>query len=203
MPGNRSENFMKYRKLTEKEFREAPSEISKYRHLVAKYCMAEDGTALCGVDVASQGDPIVPWAMSFDLPVDEFNHYCSNHPAKGPIHLRGHADKLPFDNECLDFLASSHLLEDYLDWEPVVREWLRVLRPNGYLIILVPDKELWAKAIENGQSPNCSHKREPKLGDLSELATKLELQIIEERLTDQHPGDYSILGVFRKVKGGW
>jgi len=194
---------MPYRKLTAKQFKEAPSETAKYRNLTAKYCYADKDMPGCGVDIASQGDVVVPWAISFDLPVEEFNFYCSNHPAKGPIHLRGHADKLPFENETLNFVYSSHLLEDYLDWEPVIREWLRVLRPNGYLIILIPDKELWGAAIKAGQSPNCSHRHEGRVGELSELATKLGLEIIEDRLTDQHPGDYSILGVFRKIKGGW
>jgi SAM-dependent methyltransferase len=192
-----------FRKLTEKEFKEAPSEIAKYRSLVVKYLLRDDGLPACVLDIATQGDPACPWSIGFDLPVDEFNYYCSNHPAKGPIQMRGHADKLPFENESFESLISSHLLEDYLDWEPVVREWLRVLRPNGYLIILIPDKELWEKAIEAGQNPNCSHRHEGKVGELSELATRLGLEIIEDRLTDQHPGDYSILGVFRKIKGGW
>jgi len=73
-----------------------------------------------------------------------------------------------------------------------------VLRPNGYLIVLVPEKELWAAAIAAGQSPNCSHKHEGRVGELSEYAPALGLSVIEDRLTDQFPGDYSILAVFQK-----
>lgn len=175
----------------------ASSETAKYRHLTAGYCMP-NGMPSCGVDIASQGAPIVPWAIQFDLPQEEFAVYCSNHPAKGPIQLRGHADKLPFDNESLDFVYSSHLLEDYLDWEPVLREWTRVLRPNGFLIVLIPDKDLWAKAIAAGQSPNCSHKHEGAVGELSTYAPALGLKVIEDRLTEQFPGDYTILAVFQK-----
>ena len=189
---------MTFEKPQDEQFKNPPSETFKYRHVTAKYCFNEDGNPGCGVDVASQGDRVVPWAISFDLPTKEFDYYCSNHPAKGPIHLRGHATSLPFEDSTLDFLYSSHLLEDYLDWEPPVKEWVRVVRPGGYVIILIPDKELWAKAIENGQPPNCAHKHEGKVGELTELGKKLGLEVVEDRLTDQYPGDYSILAVFRK-----
>lgn len=179
------------------------SETAKYRHLVEKYCYTDDGVPGAGVDVASQGDRVVPWAMSFDLPEADFSAYCGGHPPKGVIHLRGQATNLPFCNESLDFLYSSHLLEDYLEWEPVVREWLRVLRPNGYLIILIPDKTRWAAAIEKGQSPNCSHRHEGEVGELRTLGEKLGLQVVREGLTDLFEGDYTILAVFRKINGGW
>jgi len=190
---------MTFDKPTEEKLHNPVSETSRYRHLTAKYCFTEDGNPGCGVDVASQGDRVVPWAMSFDLPVEEFAFYCSNHPAKGPIHLRGHADSLPFDSESLDFVYSSHLLEDYLDWEPPVREWARVVRKGGHVIILIPDKELWGKAITNGQPPNCAHKHEGSVGELTALGQKLGLEVVEDRLTEQYVGDYSILGVFKKL----
>ncbi len=193
---------MTFKKPSPEELAIASSETAKYRHLTAQYCQ-QNGQPVCGVDIASQGDPVVPWAVQLDLPVEEFNIYCSNEPAKGPIHLRGHAEKLPFENESLDFVYSSHLLEDYEDWIPVLSEWVRVLRPNGYLIILIPDKTLWAKALEKGQTPNCAHKHEGEAGELTGYAEKFGLEVIEDRLTEQFPGDYTIMGVFRKINGGW
>lgn len=171
----------------------AMSETAKYRHLTARYCQG------CGVDVASQGDRVVPWAMSFDLPPAEFAIYCSNHPPKGPIHLRGHATALPFDSGSLDFVYSSHLLEDYLDWEPVLKEWVRVLRPGGTLIILVPDKKLWNEAIAKGQPPNCSHKHESYAGELSTYAERIGVTVVKDELTAQFEGDYSVLFVATKL----
>lgn len=168
------------------------SETAKYRHLTAKYCKG------CGVDIASQGDAVVPWAISFDLPVDEFNVYCSNQPPKGPIHLRGHADKLPFETGSLDFVYSSHLLEDYEKWDEVLFEWARVIKPGGHLIILVPDKELWAQALGKGQTPNCSHKHESHAGELTPYGEWLGFEVLEDRLTQQFPGDYTVMFVGRK-----
>jgi SAM-dependent methyltransferase len=172
------------------------SETSKYRHLTMKYC---DG---CGVDVASQGDPVVPWAMNFDLPQAEFDHYNSNHPPRGPIQLRGHGDKLPFEDNSLDFVYSSHLLEDYPDWTPILKEWVRVIKPGGMLVILIPDRELWLAALANGQPPNDAHRHEGKVGELSTYAHDLGLRVIEDRLTNCFLGDYSILFVATKMVDG-
>lgn len=185
--------------MTKEQFRNANSETEKYREQTVKYCYRSDGQPGCGADIASQGASVVPWAINFDLPLAEFNYYCSNHPAKGPIQLRGHADKLPFDSGSLDFLYASHLLEDYLSWTPILMEWVRVLKPGGKLIILVPDKKLWNEAIANGQPPNCAHTHESRVGELSEYATAIGVKVIEDRLTNVVEGDYSILFVAEKL----
>jgi len=189
---------MTFEKPSLEELRQMCSETPKYRHLTARYCLLADGTPGCGVDIASQGCAVAPWAMGFDLPKDEFDHYCSNQPAKGPVQLRGHAEHLPFDDNSLDFVYSSHLLEDFLEWEPILTEWVRALKPGGHLIILVPDKELWAAALDRGQPPNCAHKHESRAGELTEYAAKLNLEVIEDRLTQEFEGDYTVLFVAKK-----
>ncbi len=137
------------------------SETAKYRHLTEKYCVG------CGLDVASQGDPVVPWAWQLDLPKAAFDHYNSGNEAHGPIQLRGYADKLPVGDASLGFLYSSHLLEDFADWTPCLKEWVRVIKPGGYLIVLIPDRERWVAACARGQVPNDAHRHEGKPGELS------------------------------------
>lgn len=177
------------------------SETSKYRSLTQKYCYRADGNPGCGVDLASQGDPVVPWAFGLDLPRDEFDRYCGGEPAKGPIQLRGTAEKLPFDSESLDFVYASHLLEDYTrdNWQRLFQEWSRVLKSGGYMIILVPERKLWARALSRGQCPNCAHAGpEPMVGDIAKCAFIVGLTLIEEKLTELFENDYSILGVLQK-----
>jgi len=179
------------------------SETSKYLLLTRPYCYTDPrvmDTPGCGIDIGSQGEPVVPWAMQVDLPYHEFAEYNDNHLPRGPIQIRTDARMLPFTSNSLDFVYSSHLLEDFLIWSPCLIEWTRVLKPGGYLIILIPDKELWAQAIANGQCPNCNHKHEGKVGELSQAILELQfpIDVIEDRLTACHPGDYSILFVGKK-----
>lgn len=189
-------SYLKFKKPTPEEFKAFSSETAKYRFLTAPYCQG------AGVDVASQGVPVVPWAISFDLPEAEFLRYSNGNPPKGPIHLRGHADRLPFESNSLDFVYSSHLLEDFFDPKPYLSEWSRVLAVGGNLVILVPDKDLWAEAIRNGQSPNCSHQHEYKPGELTAMFKKFygHFEIIEDRMTALVPEDYTIMFVAKKIR---
>ena len=112
--------------------------------------------------------------------------------------LEGHADSLPFVSNSLDFVYSSHLLEDFLTWMPILKEWVRTLKVGGYLVILVPDKELWAAALAKGQPPNCAHKHESEVGELTSYAPELNVEVLKDELTAQFDGDYSVLFVARK-----
>jgi len=49
------------------------------------------------------------------------------------------ARALPFEDNTVDELYSSHLLEHFGYEEPVLEEWHRVLRPGGKITIVVPD----------------------------------------------------------------
>lgn len=140
--------------------------------------------------------------MSFDLPEPEFSHYSSGQPPKGPIHLRGHADKLPFDSGSLDFVYSSHLLEDFLDPLPILSEWTRCVRIGGNLVILVPEKELWNAAIAKGQPPNCAHQHEYAVGELTTIFNRYfgHFDVIVDELTALTPEDYTIMFVAKRIR---
>lgn len=185
-----------YSKPTPEEFRVMGSETDKYRFLTAPFC------AGAGVDIASQGVPVVPWAISFDLPEAEFLHYSNGMQPKGPIHLRGHADRLPFESGSLDFVYSSHLLEDFSDPVPYLAEWTRMVKIGGYIVILVPDKVLWNAAIARGQPPNCSHRHEYHTGELTLIFQRVfgHFEVIRDSLTALTPEDYTIMFVAKRTR---
>ncbi|MBA2690435.1 MAG: class I SAM-dependent methyltransferase [Burkholderiales bacterium] len=61
------------------------------------------------------------------------------------------------DDETFDFVHSSHCLEHLRDPLEGLSNWLRILKPGGFLIGLVPDEDLY----EQGQFPstfNSDHK---------------------------------------------
>jgi SAM-dependent methyltransferase len=49
-----------------------------------------------------------------------------------------------------DFLSSSHCLEHLRDPAEALRNWLRVVKPGGYLVVEVPDEDLY----EQGHWPS-------------------------------------------------
>lgn len=173
--------------------KESPSESGKYLHLTQQYCKGN------GVDIGSQGWPVVPWAIQIELPEAEFAHYTSGKKLDQAGVFRGDGRALPFKDGVLDFVYASHVLEDFVDWEPILREWVRVLKPGGYLIILVPDKKLWNEAIKRGQPPNCAHTHESYAGELTTYTGRIGVRVLEDRLTALYPEDYSILFVGQKL----
>ncbi len=173
------------------------TEHTKWRSLVAPYLQGN------GAELATGGDPIVPGSIQFELPARDYAIYNSNQPLRGPVQWRS-ADAiwhLPFKDGVLDYLASSHLLEDFIDWAPLLREWVRVLRPGGRLVLCVPEKGRWAAALARGQNPNNAHRREPVLGEITLEVKKLKLPLerIEERFTEMPPGDYNLLWTATKL----
>lgn len=120
----------------------APSETAKCRSRLAKYCVGR------GCDLGAGNDLIVPWAITVDIKADACPQVLGD-----AMHLDWLAT-----NE-LDFVYSSHLLEDFADTETVLREWLRVLRKGGLLILFLPDEQIYHRHCRNtGQLYNCAHK---------------------------------------------
>lgn len=173
------------------------SETSKYRHLTAKYCMGY------GVDIGTGGyDPVVPHAISVELPAAEFDHYTGGRKSDFPIHLGCGALDLPFKDQSLDFVYSSHLIEDFFDWVPPIKEWTRVVKIGGYIVLLYPDKVLWNYAIECGQPPNNSHRHEGFVDEMTQFFARYfgHFEVIEDRLTALTPNDYSIIFAAKRVR---
>lgn len=53
-----------------------------------------------------------------------------------------------------DFVFSSHLLEHIEKWENALKEWWRVLKPGGHLLLYLPDEDEYPKVGEKGANPD-------------------------------------------------
>ena len=123
------------------------SETSKCRSRLAPFCIGY------GVDLGFGGDPITPAAIRVDLP-KPYGHYSDLSVQLGGDvrHLHWFADSV------LDFVYSSHALEDFEDTEGALKEWLRVLKPGGRLVIYCPDEQVYRKhCAATGQPYNQHH----------------------------------------------
>ncbi len=110
------------------------SETSRHRKLLAKFCVGY------GIDIGFGGDPITPTALRMDLP--------SPYTAVGrvAVQLGGDCRNLQWLRDgVLDYVYSSHVLEDFPESETssILREWTRVLRPGGRLVLLLPDQQIY------------------------------------------------------------
>ena len=127
------------------------SETAAARMTLSQFCTG------MGLDIGFGGSAITRSAICFDLPVP----YCPSLEGHRQ-HLRGDAAKLDFIcDDALDYVYSSHLIEDYYCDEliNVINEWRRVLVPGGALVLNSVDQEKFlAHCARTGQGINENHK---------------------------------------------
>jgi SAM-dependent methyltransferase len=61
--------------------------------------------------------------------------------------------------QSFDFVYSSHTLEHVMDAALALRNWYRAVKPGGFLILAVPDRDLYEKRIALPSQWNPDHKR--------------------------------------------
>jgi SAM-dependent methyltransferase len=101
---------------------------------------------LVGVEIgASAHNPFnLPHCINVDYTdsmntVFKWNEYkLCNEKAKVDIVADG--GHLPFKDNEYDYVISSHVIEHFFDPIAVLEEWMRVVRPGGYVFIIAPSK---------------------------------------------------------------
>ena len=139
--------FEPARRIARATRRRAPTQTSKCRADLAPFCVG------VGLDIGYGGDPITPSAICMDLP-QAYGQY-----GRAPQHIQGDARSLRwFADGALDYVYSSHVLEDFDDTSAVLDEWLRVIRPGGLLVLFLPDEPTYrAICRRTGKTPNVHH----------------------------------------------
>ena len=72
--------------------------------------------------------------------------------------VKAPATKIPLDDEFADLVYASHILEhlDYGNRSPsayvALKEWWRILKPGGTLMVVVPDLEVLCELYLNGET---------------------------------------------------
>jgi len=86
-----------------------------------RYCQGK------GIDIGYGGDPVTPTVRGWDIEDGDAHH------------MPGIADAT------YDFVYSSSSLEHMDNPEIAVRRWWQILKPGGFLIVSVPDRDLYEK----------------------------------------------------------
>lgn len=170
------------------------SETAKFRELLLPFCKGE------GIDIGFGGDPIKPEAITIDL--EKPYAYAGD----APQHLSGDASYLEwFQDESFDYVYSSHLLEDFQDKATILQEWLRVLKPNGHLVLLLPDEKRFREHCERSKMPYNSHHADPgfSIDALKSVLGRLRVEIVKEYPTlecKDEESNYNFAIIARKTE---
>lgn len=100
-------------------------------------------------------------------------------------------------SDSMNFVYSSHLLEHIAEWRAALREWWRVIRVGGYLVLYLPHEDLYPKVGETGANPD--HKwnvNEQKILDTMLAVGGWDCLRCERRNEEQ---EYSLFIVFKKL----
>jgi len=91
-----------------------------------------------GIDVGGGHDSLDQFVELFPLIKNVF------------VYDKAHGDAQKLDNvddAAFDFLFSSHCLEHLYDPVEAMRNWIRVVRSDGHLVICVPDEDLYEQGV--------------------------------------------------------
>ncbi|HWR01602.1 MAG TPA: methyltransferase domain-containing protein [Chlorobaculum sp.] len=91
-----------------------------------------------GIDIGAGGDPLAQYAELFPLMTS-----CRSWDIPdGDAELM---DGIP--EKSFDFVHSSHCLEHMRNVSNALENWVRILKPGGHLVCLVPDEDLYEQGV--------------------------------------------------------
>ncbi len=110
-------------------------------------------------------------------------------------------ERLPmFGSAAFDFVYSSHLLEHVQDYKSALKEWWRLIKPGGYLVLYLPHKEFYPNIGTKGANPDHKHDFMPQdIVDAMMAVGGWDLVRNEDRNEKQ---EYSFFQVYKKRTDG-
>lgn len=102
-----------------------------------------------------------------------------------------------FGNDIADVVFSSHFLEDIIDYKSVIKEWWRILKPEGHLILYLPHKDFYPNIGQPGA--NTRHKHDFIPSDIIEAIHECGSNKIVSCETYSDADEYSFLIVAQKL----
>jgi ubiquinone/menaquinone biosynthesis C-methylase UbiE len=125
------------------------SETSKVRHLVLSYCMGK------GCDIGFGGDKIKKTDCDG---IDYATPYAYTGKDKVNIACDVMKEPIPVSDNTYDYVYTSHLIEDFENTTMALKEFIRILKNQGHLILVFPDQKVYeAHCIKTGQPLNSHH----------------------------------------------
>jgi predicted SAM-dependent methyltransferase/ADP-heptose:LPS heptosyltransferase len=151
-----------------------------------------------GLDIGCGPEKVWPHLIGIDSQKDTSLFGIQMKP---DIVLKNAAKLGMFADGAIENVFSAHLLEHITDHVAALREWWRVLKVGGHLILYLPHRDLYPQIGQPGSNPDHKHDfKNSDIVDVMELVapdwTLLENQTREEGM------EYSFLQVWRKEAEG-
>jgi hypothetical protein len=123
---------------------------------------------------------------------EDYNYYNNK---KGRVIINDAVNISLVDNEKYDFVFASHSLEHIANPLKAINEWLRVIKNDGYVIIIVPEKSVCFDHKRNySKFSTLLSQYEKNIGE-DDLSTLPEILLNHDLSMDKAAGD---LGSFTK-----
>lgn len=148
-------------------------EASKIRSKAVAYCQGE------GLDLGCSDDKINDSAIGVD-----------GRPGYGVNFVHDLNKTLPYKDGYYDYVFSSHTLEHLTNYERALRDWARVLKPGGYLVLYLPHADHYTEY-------NPEHLHNFRQEDILPIIMAMDFEVLENEL-DVGPDRYSFFVVGKK-----
>lgn len=113
------------------------------------------------------------------------------------VHVETCEDLSLFADKSMDFIFSSHLLEHIVETEKALKEWYRVVKEGGYLILYLPHKELYPNVGKEGSNPD--HKHDFMPDDIIKVMEKVGGWDLVRNETRSEGREYSFFQVYKRL----
>ena len=123
-------------------------ESGKVRFDVLPYC------ANGGLDIGCGPSKVWPTMVGIDSGVDT---QLFGIQMKPDMLVKDAAKLSMFADDHMPCVFSSHLLEHIADYQGALREWWRIVKPGGHLVLYLPHKDLYPNIGQPGSNPDHKH----------------------------------------------
>lgn len=112
------------------------------------------------------------------------------------VHVETCEDLSIFADKSMDFVFSSHLLEHIVNTKAALKEWYRVIKEDGYLILYLPHKDHYPNIGQKGANPDHKHDFLPE--DIEAVMQEVGGWDLIRNETRSEDREYSFFQVYRR-----
>jgi SAM-dependent methyltransferase len=115
-----------------------PCQQSKPSPLATKYL-----DKLHGIEIgaSTQNSFFLKRSVNVDFSDEQGGLWQEKNCEPATVNIVAFGDDLPFKDNTLDYVLTSHVIEHFFDPVKALREWHRVIKPGGYIFIIAPHKD--------------------------------------------------------------